>query len=437
MRKDKVEVRPRNGNDRNNRTQALESRNVAPRKGRAALGLALFLMAISIPFPALAQKSDPNLRDLRLPTAIPSRIRGAVYAMTNAANGNQIAVFERDANGLLRAPSYVSTGGLGSGGKPPLEPVDALGSQGGLILSPDQRWLFAVNAGSDDVSIFRVLDRGLVLTDKVASGGHFPNSLTFDGEFLYVLNAGGEANIFGFRVDGKGHLIPLPGSKQSLGVNGLNPPFFLESPAQIGFSSLGDYLLVTVKGTNTIHAFSVGDDGLAMPTPVVNLSVGLTPFGFVFDRRGRLIVIEPFGRAPMVGVAGASAASSYDLAEGGGAFPLTVSVENGQTASCWIAILENGKYVYATNNFSNTITGYRVRRDGALTLLSADGISGHTGSRPVDLAATPDGRFLYNVNAGSGTVSMFAINVEDGSLTPLGEVDGLPVDDGAVGMAAR
>ncbi len=433
MRKGNLEVRRRNTTPRNISTQVFEKIVSA---GKAAC-LGAVLVATLIPTPAVAQRYDPELDGLRLPRPMLDPIRGAVYAMTNASNGNQIAVFERQSNGRLREPFYVPTGGLGSGGKPPLEAVDALGSQGGLILSLDQQWLFAVNAGSDEVSVFRVLDRGLLLTDKVPSGGHFPNSLTFDGEFLYVLNAGGEGNVFGFRFDGTGHLTALPDSKQSLGQNGLNPPFFLESPAQIGFSSLGDFLLVTVKGGNTIHAFPVGDDGVALDTTVVSLSVGLTPFGFVFDRRGRLIVVEPFGRSATIGVAGTSAASSYDFDRSGDALPVSVSVENQQTASCWITILKNGRYVYATNNFSDTITGYRVRRDGQLELLSADGVSGRTGSHPVDLAATPDGQFLYNLNAGSGTVSMFTINIKDGSLTPLGEIQGMPVEDGAVGLAAR
>ena len=56
---------------------------------------------------------------------------------------------------------------------------------------------------------------------------------------------------------------------------------------------------------------------------------------------------------------------------------------------------------------------------------------------PVDIAVSRNGRFAYAVNAGAGSVSMFRINPADGRLTELGALGGLPVRDGAAGIAAR
>ncbi len=173
----------------------------------------------------------------------------------------------------------------------------------------------------------------------------------------------------------------------------------------------------------------LSEDALIVP------SQGTTPFGFVLDQRDRLLVAEAFGRQE-VGTANASAVSSYDLMPDAGLAVVSPSVDNLQTASCWIAATPNGLFAYVTNNASDSITGYRVGRDGRLELLDADGHSAATGSAPVDLAVSADGRYLYNVNAGSGTISIFAIH-PDGSLQPLGEAGGLPIHDGAVGMAAR
>jgi hypothetical protein len=53
---------------------------------------------------------------------------GAVYAMTNAADGNEIVIYNRANDGQLTLAGQVATGGLGSGGDSPLEPVDALGA---------------------------------------------------------------------------------------------------------------------------------------------------------------------------------------------------------------------------------------------------------------------------------------------------------------------
>src|ERR1043166_8949267 len=60
---------------------------------------------------------------------------GAVYALTNAAAGNAVAMYTRGADGSLWWVGSVSTGGTGAGA--------SLGSQGALALSDDGRWVFA------------------------------------------------------------------------------------------------------------------------------------------------------------------------------------------------------------------------------------------------------------------------------------------------------
>jgi hypothetical protein len=110
---------------------------------------------------------------------------GAVYAMSNASEGNEIVVFDRDIHGGLTLADSYPTNGLGTGG----QSIDPLASQGSLILSRNHRWLFAVNAGSDDISVFRVRRHSLDLVGNFESGGLFPVSLTLYRNLLYVLNA--------------------------------------------------------------------------------------------------------------------------------------------------------------------------------------------------------------------------------------------------------
>ncbi len=361
---------------------------------------------------------------------------GHVFAMTNASDHNQVVVYDRGEDGLLTLRDVVATEGAGSGGKSPLDPGDALGAQSPLLLSDDGRWLFAVNAGSDEISVFRVCGGRLELTDVVKSGGDFPASLAYRDGLLYVLNAGGEGNITGFHLGRTGRLRPISRSTRSLDVGGNSPPYFLVSPAQLGFDPSGSFLVLTIKGSNEIRVFPMLSDGRPSAAPVLNTSSGTAPFGFDFDPYGNLLVVEPFGvKPPMTGEAGA--VTSYELQHDGTLVPLYESVPNGQTASCWLAAAESLPYAYVTNNASATVTGYAVDADGGLTLLSEGGISGHTGANPVDLGITSDGEFLYSVNAGHGTISMFAIDPDTGALTELGEVGGLPEDDGAVGIAVR
>src|SRR5881409_76188 len=94
----------------------------------------------------------------------------AVYTLTNQVAGNAVAVFARAGDGTLTAAGSFSTGGAGTGA--------GLGSQGAVTLSNDGRLLFAVNAGSNDVSVFQVDPQGLSLVSRTPSGGTLPISVT-------------------------------------------------------------------------------------------------------------------------------------------------------------------------------------------------------------------------------------------------------------------
>ncbi len=335
----------------------------------------------------------------------------AVYVQTNQSGGNSIAVFDRAADGSLQLSEMVSTGGLGTGA--------GLASAGSVVLNQDGQWLFAVNAGSNDVSVFRVSPAGLTLVDRVSSGGALPISLTNYKNLLYVLNSGGAGNITGFTVDNAGQLTAIPDSTQLLSGAGV-------SPAEVAFSRDGSTLVVTEKGTSMIDTYAVDADGVAA-APLSQPSSGSTPYGFAFTRQGYLIVSEAFGGAPL-----ASAVSSYDVS-GSELDVISPSVATGQTAACWIAVSRNGKFAYSTNAGSGSVSAYRVGNDGSLSLI--DGAAGSTGdgSSPIDAGVSVDGQSLYVLNGASHNISAFAIQA-DGTLMKIGTFDGLPA--GSSGLAA-
>jgi 6-phosphogluconolactonase len=334
---------------------------------------------------------------------------GAVYVQTNQASGNEIAVFQRSADGGLSLVDTVSTGGLGTG--------SGLGSQGSVILSNDGRWLFVANAGSNEISAFRVEASGLTLVDKVSSGGMTPTSLTLYKDLLYVLNAGGSGNITGFTVDQAGQLAPLVGSTRPLSGAAT-------APAQVSFNRDGSMLVVTERATNSIDTYVVGSDGLAS-APAVHPSSGMTPFGFAFTQQGALIVSEAFGGAAL-----ASAVSSYDVSNGGLSV-ISASVPTGQTAACWIAVSKNGKFAYSTNAGSGTVSAYRVETDGSISLI--EGAAGIAGGSPIDASVSNNGQYLYVLNGRTHNISAFAIQA-DGTLISIGTFEGLPA--GSAGIMA-
>jgi 6-phosphogluconolactonase len=248
-----------------------------------------------------------------------------------------------------------------------------LGSQGAVALSEDGRFLFAVNAASNTITSFAVDGTSLSRINTAASGGTLPISLTTHGDLLYVLNAGGTENITG------------------------------------------------------IDVYAVGNNGYAS-APVVNPSAGQTPFGFAFNQHGVLIVSEAFG-----GAVDASAVSSYTVGSGGTLGVVSASVPTTETAACWVAVTNNGKFAYAANTGSASVTGFEVRQ-ATLSILDADGKTGTTGTTPIDAAVSRNGQFLYTLTADSHAISAFSVRQNDGSLSNVGGASGLPV--GTVGLAA-
>jgi 6-phosphogluconolactonase len=337
---------------------------------------------------------------------------GAVYVQTNSAAANAVLMFPRAADGTLGIPVSFSTDGLGSG--------TGLGNQGALALADGGRLLYAVNAGSDEISGFRVGPAGLDLIGVWPSGGDLPLSLTLTGRRLYVAHDGAASTVTGFTVGSHGALEPIAGAQRVL-------PNTAPDVAQIGASPDGARIVVTEKAANTIVTFAVGGDG-ALGDPVETASAGATPFGFAFDRRGTLIVSEAAG-----GAADASALSSYRPA-GAAWSAVTASAGTTETAACWVAVSPNGKFAYTTNTGSASISGYRVGHDGSLALLDADGVTAATGAGPLDLAFSRNGRYVYSLNAAGGSVSAFRVEA-DGSLAPVATVSGLPAT--ASGLVAR
>jgi 6-phosphogluconolactonase len=324
---------------------------------------------------------------------------GAVYTLTNAADGNQVVVFDRHAGGLLTLAGAIPTGGLGSGPAPVREGLDPLESQDSLVLTRDKRWLLAVNAGSNEISVFRVKRNALELVNKVDSGGEFPVSLAVFDNLVYVLNAG-SPNIAGFSLDREGQLIPLADSSRGLGAGGF---------AQVGFDPRGNNLVVTDTGENEILVFPVDRQGMAAMVPVTSPSNGAGPFGFTFDQQGHLLVSE----------AGSGAVSSYHIGDDGSLQIISPSVANDQAATCWIAIDHMG-FVFSANTGSGTISVYEGIFNGQLELLDAKAGVGVT---PLDIGVSIDDRFLYALDPVSETIDMFRIEA-DGSLTNLGTIAG-------------
>ncbi len=389
---------------------------------------------------------------------------GAMYALTNQHNPadqisasdtaadepdrqNQIVAYTRSEDGELEQIGVYDTGGLGenirnSGANP-------LASQDPLIVSKDRRFVFAVNAGSESISSFRINDdysltpASLNVPTGGASNAQNPISLTQYEDILYVANTGNFVNdngeeldtlpsdrnrvnssIIGFRINADGSLTELANSEI---------PGIANNAGSIEFSSNGNFLYITERRTNNI--ISVGLDDDALPIGYENgsirtseiASITAQPFGtdlYPTENGDILLVSEGNNGAP-----GLSALSTYRIEENGALTGISLSsgvdgdpLTTGFTFGCWVEFVETptGDYAYVSNTPDGTITSFAVGDEGGLTRLeSMAGFAGIDGDDTQNGGGVLDAEiaypFLYQVVNNDGRIAQFRINA-DGSL---------------------
>jgi 6-phosphogluconolactonase (cycloisomerase 2 family) len=379
------------------------------------LSRALVMLPVGAVGVTVVAVSPPSFAATATSTSV--QAEGAVFVQTDDLQNNAIVAFSRDAEGHLTRTGEVATGGRG--GVEQDVPLDSLASQDSLTYDAAHRLLFAVNAGSDTVTSFRVDGTHLTRLQTVASGGVFPVSVSAGHDRLYVLNAGGSGNVTGYRITPSGVLTPVRGASRDLGLANDARPGFITAPADIAQTGDGRHVVVTTKANNTIDVFNVNNGRLS--TAVKNTAASAVPFAVSFDSHGRLAVAN----------AGNSSVSTYRIRDDGTLETITAGVQDGQAALCWL--VGTGDTFFGGNAGSSTISAFAVDDTGTASLTGTpDGVVAHTGGGTggtIDLAITRDQRFLYAENAFAGTVEGYRIE-PDHTLTLVDTAGGLPQFDG-------
>jgi 6-phosphogluconolactonase len=332
-----------------------------------------------------------------------SPVVGYTYVNDNTAPANTIAGFDRHADGSLTSipgsPFAAGGAGLGSG----------LASQGAIQVTSDGRYLLAVDAGSNQISVLRITANGVpvLVGQPVSSDGIRPVSVAVSQTGLvYVANSGaGGSGYSGFRLNPAGKLIPVPHSTVSVPDNsGLGDVFF---------NSVGDHLIGTRTGTSQIDSFVVRPNGrlvAAQGSPFAGQGLGQLGAEFSPTDPSQLFVSNAHN-GPLLGTVSAYLDDSAGQLTSIGASPYA----DGQTAPCWVEISHDGKYLFTVNTGSGNISSYGINPDGSLALVGSFGIAG--GGADIDARLSPDGKYLLVDGAGHNFVSVFAVS--GGDLTEL------------------
>jgi len=338
----------------------------------------------------------------------------AVFVQSDNTAANTVVAYDRASDGSLRQAGVYPTGGLG--GVLTGSAVDHLASQGSLAYDQAHGLLYAVNAGSDTITVFAVHGDRLQRTQVVSSGGTFPVSITVHDNLVYVLNARDGGSVQGFLRVG-GSLLPVPAWHRALGLDPTLTPEFTHTPGQVAFTPDGKQLVVTTKANgNDIDVFAVDRRGGLSAAPVVNAEPNAVPFAVAFDHAGHLLVAE----------AGPSALASFAIGRDG-TLTTVQQVATGQAATCWLAA--DGTRFFTSNAGSASLSGYRERHSTLSAL-------GNTATDPgtVDASVSSDHGYLYVQTGAKGIVDAFRIS-PDGSLTAIGSVT-VPGGVGGEGIVA-
>ncbi|HEY2261207.1 MAG TPA: beta-propeller fold lactonase family protein [Streptosporangiaceae bacterium] len=334
-------------------------------------------------------------------TASTSTVVGYTYLDGNTAAVNTIDGFARHADGsvtpLAGSPFAAGGAGLGTG----------LASQGAIQATADGRYLLAVDAGSNQISVLRITAGGVPVPvgQPVSSGGIKPVSVAVSpAGLVYVANSGaGGSGYSGFRLHFDGSLTPIPGSTvtvpDSAGLGG------------VFFNAFGNHLIGTRTGTSQIDSFVVLPGGhllAAKGSPFTGQGLGQLGAEFSPASPSQLFVTNAHNGA------GLGTVSAYHDSLFGRLTPIGASpYADGQTAPCWVEITRNGKYLFVTNTASGNISGYAINPEGSLTLIGTTAIKG--GGADIDERLSPDGKYLLVDGSGNHILSVFAVS--GGNLT--------------------
>jgi 6-phosphogluconolactonase len=333
------------------------------------------------------------------------RAHGYVYLNDNTAGANTISGFSRSANGALTPlpGSPFSAGGAGLGA--------GLASQGAIESTDHGRYVLAVDAGSSQISVLRVEHDGSLAPvpgSPFTSGGIEPDSIAVNHGLVYVANTGaGGTDYTGFTIGRDGQLNPIAGSTVTLPTG--------SGPGEIVLNGNNTRLAGMEVDSSLIDSFTLDRGGRPHAAPGSPYAAeGLGPFGSQFRPTDpdQLFVDNAHNGA------GLGTVSAYTDLPDGTLSPIGASpFADFQTAPCWQVISPDGRYLYALDTGSGEISTYAIARDGTLTLLSNTPVSSTPGVTGTDIALSPDGHTLYLNMAKVNGVGAFA--VDGGTVTQL------------------
>jgi 6-phosphogluconolactonase (cycloisomerase 2 family) len=371
------------------------------------------------PRPAADRRARPGVEALEVravPAAGPKLATVFVETNNPDVGNNAVLAFSRAPDGSLDEIGSFRTHGTGQLNVPKAIGPDDSSQE--VVATPDGRFLFAVNQGSNTVAAFRIRGDGeLTFVGAFDSGGVQPDSLGIAGGKLYVSNRGDSAtghpgtvapNITGFAIDDGGSLVPIPNSTVTFPVD--------TSPSQNLISPDGRFLFADIFGVpgstapqaNTFAPFQIKGNGTLTLAPGGSVGAPVSP--------DLLLGAAANPNLPIVyaGLTGANEVGVFTFDETGRLSFVTAVPDQGE-AACWCAVSPDGKFLYTGDTGSNTIGVFSLAdplRPVEVQNFALGGPQAPPGSSRqtavFQVAVDPSGRFLYAVNQNTSPTGTFS-----------------------------
>jgi 6-phosphogluconolactonase (cycloisomerase 2 family) len=316
--------------------------------------------------------------------------------------------------------SDVSTFVIGRTGTPTAlgGPVRTGEEPRGIVFSPNGKRAYVVNSLADQVSAHAVgRDGRPAMPIGHARTGAFPFGIAIspDGRTVYTTNAD-DNSVSAFAVQTDGGLRRL----------GEPIPTREDGPRGVAVTPDGRFLY-TANGRpgdldrDSVTTFAIRHDGTLVPHGEPT-QIGAAGDGIVISPDGRFLYVDCEWSAEVYG---------FRIGHDGGLTPVPRSPVPADGFPVGAAVTPDGRHLYVASGGSPVdpdeavlTHAFTIGADGALT--PTPGSPFVSGSGPVGVTPTPDGRYLYVSNVGSDDISAFEIRANG----DLRELKGSPYSSG-------
>ncbi|PSO13967.1 lactonase family protein [Bradyrhizobium sp. MOS003] len=319
------------------------------------------------------------------------------FAYVGNADSNDISVFKMDDSGEMIAVQTAA-----------FKDVDKPGSSTPLAITPDHRVLIAGVRSQPYLAVSFAIDPKTGQLSPIGNGPLADSMANIavdrSGKFLLSASYGGnKVALNPLSADG------VAGEPKQVIPTGLNAHAFLPSPDN-------RFAFATNLGSDQVLAFAFdATAGTLTPNdpPAHKVPEKSGPRHFVFHPNGKFVYL-------VHELNGDVAAFTYEARSGAwDEIQRTTALPEGFTGKPWAAdihITLDGRFLYASERTTNTLTAYKV--DGSSGKLTTIG-SVPTEKQPRGFHIDPSGRYLAAVGELSDSMTVYAIDQSSGALARL------------------